>query len=67
MVKLGAQFLSRFLYIHPFSNGNGRVGTILLSYLLSNFSVLPVSLYIKNAGRGVYLSCLRESQNNQEL
>ena len=67
MVKLGAQFLSRFLYIHPFSNGNGRVGTILLSYLLSNFSVLPVSLYIKNTERDVFLNCLKERHNNQEL
>ena len=64
MVKLGAQFLVRFLYIHPFANGNGRVGRILLSYLLSNVSGVPVSLYLKNIGRNVYLGCLRQAQEN---
>jgi fido (protein-threonine AMPylation protein) len=64
IIKIAAQFLSRFLYIHPFSNGNGRVGRILLSYLLSSVSVVPVSLYLNTNGRDIYLKCLRQSQEN---
>jgi fido (protein-threonine AMPylation protein) len=64
IIKLAAQFLSRFLYIHPFSNGNGRVGRILLSYLLSSVSVVPVSLYLNTYGRDTYLKCLRQSSEN---
>ena len=62
LIKLGAQFLTRFLQIHPFSNGNGRVARLLLSYLLSSVSVVPVSLYTQQKEREIYLDCLRESR-----
>ncbi|CAG8572393.1 4950_t:CDS:1 [Funneliformis caledonium] len=61
-VKLGACFLAHFLYIHPFMNGNGRVARLLLSYLLSRFTVVPLSLYLGTKTREVYLQCLREAQ-----
>ncbi|KAI9141070.1 fido domain-containing protein [Paraphysoderma sedebokerense] len=62
LVKLGAAFLEEFLYIHPFSNGNGRTGRILLSLLLSEFSVIPVSLFLRQMDREDYLKCLREAR-----
>ncbi|CAG8746399.1 1446_t:CDS:2 [Gigaspora rosea] len=61
-IKYGACFLSHFLEIHPFINGNGRVARLLLSYLLSKFTVVPLSLYIGSKSRDVYLQCLREAQ-----
>ncbi|CAI2179290.1 8195_t:CDS:1 [Funneliformis geosporum] len=60
-VKFGACFLAHFLYIHPFKKGNGRVARLLLSYLLSRFTVMPLSLYLGSKTRKVYLKCLREA------
>ena len=62
-VKVVASFLSIFLNIHPFSNGNGRVARILTSLLLSRDSIVPVSLRGSNkSDRETYLECLRGAQ-----
>jgi fido (protein-threonine AMPylation protein) len=61
-VKFGACFLAHFLDIHPFFNGNGRVAKLLLSYLLSRFTIVPFSLYLGAQTRDVYLDCLREAK-----
>ncbi|CAG8581523.1 26030_t:CDS:2 [Dentiscutata erythropus] len=61
-IKYGACFFAYFLMIHPFINGNGRVARLLLSYLLSKFTVLPLSLYTGSKTRDMYLQCLREAQ-----
>jgi Fic family protein len=66
-IKFGACFLSYFLLIHPFINGNGRVAKLLLSYLLLRFTVLPLSLYTGTKTRDVYLQCLRESRYQELL
>ncbi|CAG8687642.1 3528_t:CDS:2 [Cetraspora pellucida] len=65
-IKYGACFLAYFLLIHPFINGNGRVARLLLSYLLSRFTVVPLSLYTGIKTRDVYLQCLREAQWYQD-
>ncbi|CAB4487498.1 Fic-domain-containing protein [Rhizophagus irregularis] len=64
-IKFGACFLTHFLYIHPFMNGNGRVARLLLSYLLSKFTVVPLSLYMGMKTRDLYLQCLRESRYHE--
>jgi len=61
-IKYGACFLVYFLAIHPFINGNGRVARLLLSYILSKFTVVPLSLYTGAKTRDVYLQCLREAK-----
>lgn len=51
--KYGVCFFHQFLYIHPFLNGNGRVARVLLSYLLSKFTVVPLSLYTGKKTRDI--------------
>lgn len=63
LIKLGSQFLVHFLMIHPFENGNGRVARLLLSYLLSSITVVPLSIFSRVNGREVYLDCLRDERN----
>ncbi|RKO88327.1 fido domain-containing protein [Blyttiomyces helicus] len=58
-VRLAAAFATNFLYIHPFSNGNGRVARLAVSWLLKGHTVVPVPLY---GDREVYLDCLRDSR-----
>jgi len=43
ILALGTVFLSEFLLIHPFYNGNGRTARILTSLLLSNYFKIPLT------------------------
>lgn len=63
-VKIVATFCSNFLHIHPFSNGNGRVSRLLLSWLMSDLSVVPVPIFLSLASRETYLDCLRDSRHS---
>eukprot|EP01132_Coremiostelium_polycephalum_P009360 gene9360-11494_t len=59
---LGTVFFSEFLYLHPFSNGNGRVARILLSRLMKPFTKVTISLYWKD--RQTYIDAI-ESRNDR--
>lgn len=59
ILKITAQFLNTFLYIHPYANGNGRIARILASLLLTEISLVPVAL-TDNTNREIYLQTLRE-------
>lgn len=69
VIKVASQFLRQFLYIHPYTNGNGRTARILTSYLLSKISVVPVLLtasLTEGVRKDTYLDCLREIQGRIE-
>ncbi|PRP88915.1 hypothetical protein PROFUN_00383 [Planoprotostelium fungivorum] len=53
MFLVATVFLSEFLLIHPFSNGNGRTARLLLSFFLRDVTVVPFSL-------NHYISALEE-------
>jgi Fic family protein len=63
MVKICATFLTNFLHIHPFSNGNGRVARLLVSWLLCPVTIVPIALYVNVGSRETYLQCLRNSRS----
>ena len=45
IIKSAAWLLSHFMEIHPFSDGNGRMGWLLANYVLSLLNPFPTHLY----------------------
>jgi len=62
---LGAVAHNQFENIHPFRDGNGRVGRILLNNILIKHNLPPVSIDLKN--RIEYYSSLQAYGKNHDL
>lgn len=62
-IKIVATFLTEFLQIHPFRNGNGRVARLLISWLMADISVVPVPLFMNQQKCEIYLECLRDTRH----
>ncbi len=56
---------SRFEQIHPFSDGNGRIGRLVLAAMLLKNNLPPAVIKIKE--KGLYLNYLRKSQLKSDL
>jgi len=61
-VKIAATFITNFLQIHPFSNGNGRVARLAASLILIESTVVPVPIYATKDSREVFFECIRHSR-----
>ncbi len=62
---LGAVVHNQFENIHPFRDGNGRVGRILLNNILLKNGLPPINIGFKN--RAEYYQSLREYEFNKNL
>lgn len=62
-----ANLHTRFEKIHPFADGNGRVGRMLMHAMALRLNWAPVVVLEKK--RGLYFSCLNkaQTQNDQSL
>jgi Fic family protein len=62
VIKRVAKFHLGFEYVHPFVDGNGRIGRVLNNYLLLRGGY--VSINIKFMERGIYYDAFKEFQTN---
>lgn len=62
IIKRIAKFHLGFEYVHPFCDGNGRIGRVLNNYLLMRDG--HVSINIKFIDRASYYDAFREFQTN---
>lgn len=60
-LKLASLFHGKFEKIHPFDDGNGRVGRFLINIMLVNAGYPP--LIIRKTQRVHYLKCLEDFDN----
>jgi len=62
---LAAIVHNQFENIHPFADGNGRVGRLLMNNILLKYRIAPVNIEFLN--RGEYYSSLQAFENKGEL
>lgn len=64
-LKAAAYLHARFEYIHPFADGNGRVGRTLMNYYLMIHNHPPLIVY--NEDKQLYYDCLQKYDEAEEL
>lgn len=65
VLKAAAYFHVKFEFIHPFSDGNGRVGRTLMNYYLMVHNHPPLIIYDED--KRIYYECLRKYDEAEDL
>lgn len=65
VASIAAEFHYRFIRIHPFDDGNGRVARLLVNYLLLRHGYLPI--VIKSEEKDKYLTALQKADAGDVL
>jgi Fic family protein len=62
---LAAEFHYRFVVIHPFDDGNGRLARILMNMILMKFGYVPAILKIED--RSEYITALENANEDSRI
>ncbi len=65
VLKAAAYFHARFEFIHPFADGNGRIGRTLLNYYLMINDHPPLIIYDED--KSLYYECLQKYDEAEEI
>jgi Fic family protein len=65
ILEAAAYLHARFEYIHPFADGNGRVGRTVLNYYLMVKNHPPLIIYDED--KGAYYSALQEYDESENI
>ncbi|MCM3700246.1 Fic family protein [Paenibacillus macerans] len=66
-VQLAAEFHFRFVYIHPFTDGNGRTACLLMNLILMNSGYPPAVVKAESADRMRYYEALETASAQGDL
>ncbi|MWC27684.1 Fic family protein [Paenibacillus sp. MMS18-CY102] len=66
-VKLAAEFHFKFVYIYPFSDGNGRTARLLMNLILMKFGYPPAIVKAANEARLSYYETLELASTAQNV
>ncbi|AQQ55421.1 Fic family protein [Planococcus lenghuensis] len=66
-VELAAEFHFKFVYIHPFADGNGRTARLLMNLILMSNGFPPAIVKAENEQRLKYYGTLEIASTQQDL
>ncbi len=66
-ILMAAQLSHRFVKIHPYADGNGRISRLIMNLVLYAYEYLPAYLSANSRGRHRYIDSLNRANNGEPV